>query len=381
MKKNVPEKFSLRDFLFNSEKVTKIANEIFAVHPQFEKKLFITQTLEEFPKLELKQRITHIAAMLQRYLPSDYSKAVTILLKALPAKNDETKTDNDFGDFIYAPYGEFVARYGRAQNDFEISLNALYEITMRFSAEDAIRYFINEYPEQTFDKLLVWSTDPNYHVRRLTSEGTRPKLPWSQKITTPITKPLPILDNLFSDKTRYVTRSVANHINDISKIDPVLALSILRTWKRSGKQTDSEMHYIIVHSLRTLIKQGYKDALLFLDYSPSADVALTDFRISNTELSIGESLTFSFYLTAQQDENVIIDYILYFQNKKGQMNGKKVFKLKQLSLRKSQTLHITKKHPFRSGMTTRVLYPGIHKIEIQVNGKKLREKTFLLKTK
>lgn len=218
------KKFSLKDFLFNPEKVNKIAHEIKKVYPAFNQKLFVTTTLKKFPQLELKARISWIRENLKNFLPDDYRKAVNILLKALPAPNDNTLTDNDFGEFIYAPYTDFVAQYGLAPQDLSFSLNAIREMTQRFSAEDSIRYFINAHPTQTLKELLKWSRDKHYHVRRLTSEGTRPKLPWAQKINISAHQALPILNNLFYDKARYVTRSVANHMNDISKAHPDLVL-------------------------------------------------------------------------------------------------------------------------------------------------------------
>ncbi len=240
---------------------------------------------------------------------------------------------------------------------------------MRFSAEDAIRYFINAYPKQTLAALLRFSRDRHYHVRRLASEGTRPKLPWAQKINIPIQDPLPILDNLFSDKTRFVTRSVANHLNDISKINPELTLMTLKIWQQSGKQDPKEMEYITNHSLRTLIKQGYKNAITYLNFSIEPEVTISDFTIIKNPVKIGTSLDFALTLTALKEEQVLIDYIISYQNKKGAMSSKKIFKIKKLNMLKNQKLTIQKRHPMRENMTTRTLYPGEHKIEIQINGK------------
>jgi 3-methyladenine DNA glycosylase AlkC len=374
----MPEKFSLKDHLFNETKVRKIVGEISSVYPDFEKEVFVTRTVEKFPSLELKERITWISEMLREFLPREYPEAVRVLLDALPPPNDPTKTDNDFGDFIYAPYAEFVARYGCSKEYLSVSLNALREMTMRFSAEDAIRYFINAFPKETMQEILTWSKDGNYHVRRLASEGTRPKLPWAQKISIAPEDALPILDNLYFDKTRYVTRSVANHLNDISKINPELALSTLAKWQESGIQEEREMEYITNHALRTLIKQGYKNAITFLKFAVDPEVEFADFTMKNDKVVLGEALEFSFTLTAQKDEQLIIDYVLYFPNKANNGTNKKVFKIKKLMMQKGQTLLISKKHPMRKDMTTRKLSAGEHKIEIQINGKMFGEKTFTL---
>ena len=142
------EKFSLKDELFNPPKVEKLANEIAKVYPAFKDTDFTKEVLEKFPSLELKERIYHIREMLYLYLPSEYDRAIEIILKALPLELDPTKSDDDFGDFIYAPYGDYVATYGCSQEHLELSLFSLCEITKRFSMEDAIRSFINSFPKR-----------------------------------------------------------------------------------------------------------------------------------------------------------------------------------------------------------------------------------------
>ena len=149
------EKFSLKDHLFNKEKVTFLAKRIKNVYPLFNEKGFITDTVTLFPTLELKQRIYHIREMLKKYLPSDFEKAVKIILASLPTENDIEKTDDDFGDFIYEPYNNFIANYGCTKEQLSFSLNAIHETTRRFSAEDAIRYFINAFPKETLEKNIL----------------------------------------------------------------------------------------------------------------------------------------------------------------------------------------------------------------------------------
>ena len=370
-------KVLLKDILFNKTKVEQIAKEIHRVHPPFKPNEFVVTVMAKFPELELKARISWISACLKKYLPVDYKRAVGILVKALPAPNNPELSDNDFGDFIYAPYAEYVAKNGCTKKYLQFSLNTLYEITQRLSAEDAIRYFINAFPLETLKTLLVWTKDSHYHVRRLCSEGTRPKLPWSQKIEIPITAPLPILNNLFSDKTRYVTRSVANHINDISKIDPALALDTIGKWQKSGKQKSEEMDYIIRHSLRTLVKQGSPKAMKFLGLNHEPKLSLSKFRFPK-QVRMNTPLEFSFIIQPHEDTDIIIDYILYFQSKSGKLNSKKVFKLTKLALTRNKPVMVSKRHMLREVMTTRTLYPGKHEIEIQINGSRLAKGSFLL---
>ncbi|MCB1189713.1 MAG: DNA alkylation repair protein [Leptospiraceae bacterium] len=369
------KKILLKDFLFNQEKVTKIAAEIKESYSDFNSKRFIKKTVDEFPKLELKERINWISENLKTFLPQDFTNATNILLKSLPPPNNPNLNDNDFGDFIYAPYSDFVSKNGCNEKYLEFSLNALKEITKRFSAEDAIRYFINTFPDKTLETLENWTNDPHYHVRRLASEGTRPKLPWSQKIKISVKQSLPILDKLYYDRTRFVTRSVANHINDISKIDSNLTIKTLTRWRNSKKQSSKEMNYIINHSLRSLVKLGNKDALEFLGFSPTPKIKISKLEIQTRKVKIGTTLEFDLELISEKDEKLIIDYLIYFQNRFGEMKNKKVFKITQILMKKNQKFCISKKHPLRK-MTTRKLFPGKHKLEIQINGAKLGNEYF-----
>ena len=364
----INQKVLLKDILFNQTKIEQIANEIYLVHPSFKMADFIRDVVVAFPELELKERISWISECLNKYLPSDYRHTVSILVRALPPPNNPTLTDNDFGDFIYAPYAEYIAKNGCTREYLQISFKALYEITQRFSVENAIRYFINAYPEEALHELSKWATDSHYHVRRLCSEGTRPKLPWAQKISIPVFASLTILDELFFDKTRFVTRSVANHLNDISKVSPDLVIDTLKKWRKSNKQNQPEMEYITHHALRTLIKNGHPKALQFIGLSHIVRVYVSQFVIPK-KVNMNTSFEFSFVVLTKEDTDVIIDYILYFQNKSGKLNSKKVFKLKSISLKKNQPVAISKRHVLRQFMTTRTLYAGRHEIELQINGK------------
>ncbi|NBV83601.1 DNA alkylation repair protein [bacterium] len=368
--------FSLKDQLFNRSKVSHIAHEIHAVYPAFKRDSFIEQVVARFPDLELKQRISWIAESLTPFLPGDFVHAMDILLRALPPECDPTRSDDDFGDFIYAPYSEFVVKNGCNSTHLFRSLQALRTITTRFSAEDAIRYFINDFPEETMDQLSVWARDPHYHVRRLASEGTRPKLPWSPKIAIDPLRPLPILDCLFADRTRYVTRSVANHLNDLSKTHPDLVISRLNQWQQSGQQSSKEMAFIIRHALRTLIKQGYSSAIEFLGVSPTPQITLSEFQVVTTRVKMGDSVHFKCTILSHSTERLIVDYRILFQSKTGTLSNKKVYKWKQFELQTDTTATIEKRHPLRANMTTRALYPGRHVIELIINGTVMAQQEF-----
>lgn len=361
------EKFSLKDHLFHSAKIQHLSAQIRLVYPSFEGTNFHNEVVAGFPALELKARIEHIRKCLQKYLPQDYKTAVNILLTALPAPLNEDLTDNDFGDFIYAPYNDFVAHYGCTQENLSFSLAALKEMTKRFSAEDAIRYFLNTFPKETLTELEKWTKDSNYHVRRLCSEGTRPKLPWSQKINIATEDALPLLHNLYADKTRYVTRSVANHLNDMAKTQPDMVLQTLKSWKKSKKQNPAEMDFLLKHALRTLIKNGNQEALALLGFGDSENITLSELSFDE-KVKIGEALHFSFQLNSLASKALAIDYIVHFQSKQATLSNKKIHKLKVFSAIENTPIAVHKRHLFRANMTTRQLYAGTHKVEIQVNG-------------
>jgi 3-methyladenine DNA glycosylase AlkC len=369
------EKFLLKDQLFNKTKVEHIAGELGRAHPPFLSKKFTQAVVRRFPDLELKERISWIAECLKAHLPAGYQAAVKIILRSLPPPNNPELSDDDFGDFIYAPYMEYVARYGCDRENLEFSLDALYQLTMRFSAEDAIRSFLNAFPAETLQTLARWSKDSHYHVRRLCSEGTRPKLPWSRKINIPVSAPLPLLDVLHADRARFVTRSVANHINDIAKIDPALVIRTLTRWKKAKRQNAAELDFIIRHALRTLIKHGDPAALKLLGANHEADVRVLEFK-APAVVKMNNALEFSCTIRAREDAYLIADYILYFQNKAGEPGGRKVFKLKALDVKAGESVTLTRKHTLRENMTTRKLYRGKHRIELQINGKVYGKKDF-----
>lgn len=365
----MPEKnFSLKDQLFNENKLNKIASEIKAVYPAFDKHKFVNDCVRHFPAMELKERIVCISENLKKRLPGDFQEAVGVLIHALPAPCDPNLTDNDFGDFIYATYAEFVASYGCDRENLEEALNALEEITMRFSAEYAIRNFINAFPKQTFEKLNNWCKHEHYHVRRLACEGTRPKLPWGKNIQTPIEQALPILDVLHADTTRFVTRSVANHLNDISKSQADLVVQLLEKWRKENKQNPKELEFITKHALRTLIKNGNQKALALIGFSAPQSQLQIELVSIDKVVKINDNFSFSFQIHSPVVSDLLIDYGIHFQTKNGPGKKAKIFKLKQLKLSENQSVLIEKSHPFRGNMTTRNLQLGAHQFFLQING-------------
>jgi 3-methyladenine DNA glycosylase AlkC len=368
------EKFSLKDHLFNVEKVSRVAQEIQCVFSEFKAQEFTQEVVAAFPKLELMERMYWMRTCLNEYLPDDYTIAVGVLLEALPSALDPVLSDDDFGDYIYGAYGNFVSEYGATEQDVDFSLAALREMTKRFSCEFPIRVFIDAFPEKALAAFQHWSVDSHYHVRRLVSEGTRPKLPWGKNISLDYKTPVPYLDILHADSTRFVTRSVANHINDISKLDPEFALQTLSRWKSRGEQQTKELDYIIRHALRTLVKRGHPEALQMLGYSP---VKLnTNVRVQTPEVTIGDSLMFDITLQSMSkiEESLMVDYVLYFQKANGEL-APKTYKITKTSIKPGETILLTKRHPLRE-MSTRKIYPGTHQLQLQINGLKSGKQSF-----
>ncbi|APG46465.1 DNA alkylation repair protein [Phaeobacter porticola] len=356
--------FSLKDQLFNQKKTRYLAGLFAAADPGFDPARFEADVMAELPDLELKQRISLIADVLSRHLPEDLEAAAPVLKRALPPPLDPNLRDDDFGDFIFAPLGEFVVLRG-LDTAPELSLQLLSEITQRFSMEWAIRPFLTRWTDQTLAEMQRWASSDNYHLRRLVSEGTRPRLPWGQAVPLDLAQPLPLLDQLHADSTRYVTRSVANHLNDISKKDPDLVLDQLRLWQQAGRQDPKELVWMTAHALRGLVKAGHAGAMQMLGYDPDAPVT-AKLSVADTPVHIGGALQFDCALDGPADAPVLVDYRLHFQRPGGKTSAK-VFKLKQTTL-KAGRARLSKRHPLKAGASTFTLVTGTHHLEVLVNG-------------
>ncbi|WP_146403854.1 hypothetical protein [Planctomycetes bacterium CA13] len=360
--------FSLKDQLFNSERVHYLAGLFHAANDGFDKASFIQATVKRFSKLELKERIVHIASILEDHLSPDYRVAAKQIADALPPPLDPTNTDDDFGDFIFMPLGEFVVRNGLAKEHLKLSLKTLKILTQRVSMEDAIRAFINTHTAETMNELQKWSTDRHYHVRRLVSEGTRPLLPWSKRLTIEPTVAIPLLDTLHADSTRFVTRSVSNHLNDVAKSHPKVVMSTLERWKNQNKQNATELDWMSKNALRTLVKQGNSQALKFLGFRSNPKIEVSKFSVKRSRLKPGDAIEFSFTVTAMRDEALMVDFVIDFVKANGKLSPK-VHKLKQIRLSKGQSTNVVKRHVLRANATTYTLYPGTHHLTLQINGK------------
>ncbi|MBT54548.1 MAG: hypothetical protein CMF72_14275 [Mameliella sp.] len=364
--------FSLADQLFNADTLRDLAQD-YAVLPGFDTARFHSDALGGLEGRGLLQRLDWIATCVEAQLPKAFPAMAEALEAALPDPLDPSLTDDDFGRFIHAVPGILAVRHG-LEDHRDRALDLIYEATKRFSMEFYIRPFLNRWPDQTLARMDDWARDDNYHVRRLVSEGTRPRLPWAANITLDPAVPLRFLDVLHADSTRYVTRSVANHMNDLSKVMPDTVVDRLRNWQGQGRQDGREIDWMTRHALRTAVKRGEPGALDLLGYRPGQVNARIEAMPASVR--IGEALEFAVVLEADAPLPVLVDYRLRFHRPKGP--AEKVFKLKTGQVVPGKPLRLTKRQMLRGNATTYTLHPGRHGVIIQVNGQDVAEAVFEL---
>lgn len=367
--------FSMKDALFNPESVALLSSSVKRAYPKFKKAEFEGQVLARFPDLELKQRINWLVESLYDHLPGKFLQATAILDRALPKPLDPDLTDNDFGEYIWVVPGEFVAKYGCTRQHLAHSLEFLKQSTRRFTAEGAIRPFLSQFMAETMDFVTECAGDENYHVRRLASEGIRPFLPWAERVLVPHDKVTAVLDLLYADPTRYVTRSVANTVNDLSKVDSELAVKTLRRWRRDGLQARSELDWMTRHGLRTLLKTGNPGALALLGFTKTPHIKISNLQTSSS-VRVGEQLSCSFSLESSAPQKLLLLLKVFYLKANGSF-GPKLFHIKTLETKAIQRDEISKNIQFKP-MTTRVMYPGKHQLQILVNGQVMAERDFVL---
>ncbi|KAA2284109.1 DNA alkylation repair protein [Arenimonas fontis] len=367
--------------LINAELVRACGEHLQRVWRRFDRAGFEALALPGLTGLEMKARAMRIADALEATLPEDFDHAAGLIEAALapPATGDEMEfriTADGLAGWIGWPLGEFIARRGQAHP--ERALRALRELTQRFTSEFAVRPFLVNHFDLTLAQLRHWSGDPNPHVRRWTSEGTRPRLPWGLRIRSLVADPsptLPLLRALQDDPSAYVRRSVANHLNDIAKDHPDLVADWLQRYLPGASP---ERLALLRHASRSLIKQGQPRVLaawgLGRPFRGEARLSVTPAR-----LALGGSLRLRAELVsaAARSQSLLVDYVVHHVKANGS-SSPKVFKGWRLELGPHERRRLEKTHPLKP-ITTRVYHSGRHRIELQVNGRVVAEAAFLLK--
>jgi len=367
---------SFKNF-YNQDVVKDIATRVAATYKPFKSDLFIAEIMRELLSLELKARAIFISATLRKYLPQDYAEAIRILVQSM-GNNDGSGGVEGMGGFRHLPFLNFVEKYGL--DDPELSLQTLYQMTKYFSGEFAVRPYLLLHRELAFAAAHQWSNDKDWRVRRLASEGTRPRLPWGLRLKELVVDPapiLPILDRLFNDPHPVVRRSVANSLNDISKDHPVLAVQIATGWLKENDT--AEVRKMVSHALRTLRKKGDKATSGLLGFAHSAEVKLVAFALEKDSVRIGEAIGFNLTLISEEKKPIrlVVHYAVHHQRKNG-TTAPKIFKLAERDIKSGEKITLSGKHSFKK-ITTRRYYPGEHKIEIIVAGVSCGEKGFILR--
>ncbi|MCG7624893.1 hypothetical protein [Epibacterium sp. Ofav1-8] len=358
------EKFSLKDQLFNLQKTRYLAGLFASATSDFDAAGFEASVMARLLDLELKDRINWIAEQLAVYVPGPLSQVAPVIVAALPPPLDPSLRDDDFGDFIFAPLGEWVTALTTQEADLPLALDTLEALTQRFSMEFALRPLLKRWPDPVLSRMMQWTDHDHYHVRRLASEGSRPRLPWGLAVNLPLEAPLPILDRLHRDPARFVTRSVANHLNDIAKKEPQIVIDRLTDWQGQGMQAQKELDWITAHALRGLVKAGDPRALRLLGYDP--DLELTARLQLPASVRIGDKLALGADVQGVRGARVLVDYALTFQRAGGK-TATKVFKWKTGSLG-ADGLSLQKSHPLKAQASTFTLLPGAHRVTLLVNG-------------
>lgn len=354
----MPDK--LKDALFSREALGTFVAAVKDAYPPFNCKLFLDKVFDEtWDQRELKDRMRHITESLHKTLPDDYEDALAILWRAIPAGRG----------FLPVACSDYVACYGLEH--WDLSLAALAHFTRYGSSEFAIRPFISRDPKRAMAALVGWAANENEHVRRLASEGCRPRLPWGlalgafKRDPSPI---LPILELLKSDESEYVRTSVANNLNDISKDHPDVTLEVATRWYGQ----DSRTNRIVRHALRTLLKAGNPAALALVGVASNERVAISEFTLDKGAAPVGSSVGYSFVVAVSGEEPCLVRLELRvdYARPKGR-SSRKVFAIRTVSIEPGRK--VFKRRLSLGNHSTRQHFPGPHRLALIANGVQVAE--------
>lgn len=350
--------------LYNRAFVGRLANDLDGCCPEFKTDAFVNSVFSrDWKEKELKQRMRHITQTLHRFLPKDYRQALRILMPVSAR----------YEGFEPMFFPDYVECYGL--EDYEASIPALEWMTQFSSSEFAVRPFVVKYPQKMMRQMESWTKHENHHVRRLASEGCRPRLPWAMALPEFKQDPAPVLrvlKKLKLDDSEYVRRSVANNLNDISKDNPEVVVETARQWLGHTPETD----WLVKHGCRSLLKQGDARVLRLFGFNTPAHVTLRKLKVSSG-VNLGDELSFSFELATRQHNlgKLRIEYAIDFVRANNR-TGRKMFKISEGEYSGKEKA-VKKNHSFRQ-ITTRKYYPGQHALRLYVNGHEMGKKAFVL---
>lgn len=359
--------------LLNADRVKHIARDFTRVWPEFPSKTFIQTATKGLDALELKDRARHIARALGAALPTDVTRAMELAIASL---GEPLTVTEGYGNevFRFMPLSTWLHEVG--PHDVETALRLNRELTKRFTAEFSIRSLLTHARARTLRELKVWAKDENAHVRRLVSEGTRPRLPWAERLPELQADPslaLPLLALLKDDESEYVRRSVANHLNDIAKDHPKVVLATARRWL---VKATPERRKLVEHGLRTLVKAGNEEALSLL--GASGEGLKVSGTVTPAKLTVGSHITVEATVKNDSDAltHVVVEAVVHFKRPKG--SSTKKFRLARLDLEAGAKQTVTRRFQM-AHRSIRRLHAGEHRVDVQANGRTAKAGTFDVK--
>ncbi|AIQ48427.1 hypothetical protein R70723_22795 [Paenibacillus sp. FSL R7-0273] len=349
--------------MYNEGFLRDLGRKLHGACETFELEAFVAEAMREpWEELELKARMRRITETMGTYLPGGYGQALAVLYAV----------DHECTGFPYLIFPDFVEVYGQAEEHWELSMKALERFTQGSSAEFAVRPFLLGDPQRMMEQMLVWSRHTNEHVRRLASEGSRPRLPWGQALPVFKRDPspvLPVLEQLKDDPSLYVRKSVANNLNDIAKDHPDVVIGIARRWMGVSTRTD----WIVRHGCRSLIRKANPEIMAIFGYAEEEEsaplVAAAALSVDPSVLRIGDSCVLSYQLRVREGEaaRIRVEYGIDFV-KAGGKTSRKLFLLSDKTVPGGARLSAVRTHRW-ADLTTRRHYPGVHRIALLVNGR------------
>lgn len=370
---------------FNNQFIDRFADRLQLIVGHFDRSDFAHRiTGGDWENKAYKQRVNHMASVMGTILPRDYKEAVALLLDLLDKERehlpDFSKIDDKDFQLLTLEYGaildSYIAQYGL--HDFETSVKAIEKITQFTTCEFCVRPFIINYPNDMMKQMLAWSTHEHWGVRRLASEGCRPRLPWGMALPHLKADPapiLPVLENLKNDPSRFVRLSVANNLNDIAKDNPETVIDLAKRWHGASKEVD----WVVKHGCRTLLKQGNPEVMALFGFDAGVkNIAVTDLQIQTPQVRVGNFLAFSFNLLNNRAARtkIRLEYAIYYQKANGTLT-KKVHKISEKEYAGNSATTVNRKHSFRV-VTTRKLHPGLHQVAVVINGNEMGKLDFYL---